>query len=312
KLQLETKHFEKHSFRTMEETDKSQIPRLAINMTAKFAEEPSGKVRFDLLTAEFDMRVEQPRRSYDFNSQSRLVFYDYDSPFSMPLFDAPKTISDYQQIQYTPYRTALWEKDQFIAPSENAKAFIDQLETRKLFINAAPNVRIKYVDYRYDYYRPGWEIDTELTCNMPCVPAPPLAEEDVLNLTSADPYDSIYVKTQLYLDYDLEGDSLQFFTAAMIDYQFSYIVAPSPVKTKLAAGYLKLADYYAQQLKNELSTCCSSFSRSKNFQVQEKLDEYNKKLDKAINEYHSGVNKRNKTKALKNWTEKLEALEGKE
>ncbi len=297
-LELKTNHFHSHSFRTMEDPAASRIPKLGIHLTVRFRMDAMERLLFDLITAEFDIHVNQPRRQYTFNSQTRFVFYDYESPFTMPIFDAPPTLSDYQQIQYTPYRPSLWESNQYLVPSEDAEAFINQLEQRKLFINSAPNIRIKYVDYRYDYYRPGWNIDTNLTCKMPCVPAPLLAEEEVLDLTSADPQDSIFVKTQLYLDYDMEGDSLQYFTAAMIDYKYSYIVAPDTVKASLAEGYLQLADEAAQQLKSDLTSCCSLFSDFQVFNVQKILNEYQKELNKQINHYHAEINRPDKTKVL--------------
>lgn len=298
-IELKTDHFYNHSFRTMEDADASRIPKLGIHLTARFRMDAMDRLLFDLITAEFDIHVNQPRRQYTFNSQTRFVFYDYESPFTMPIFDAPPTLSDYQQIQYTPYRPSLWENNQHLVPSEEAEAFINQLEQRKLFINSAPNIRIKYVDYRYDYYRPGWNIDTNSTCGMPCVPAPLLAEEEVLDLTSADPQDSIFVKTQLYLDYDMEGDSLQFFTAAMIDYKYSYIVAPDTVKASLAEGYLRIADDAAKQLKSDLINCCSVFSDNQIFNVRKILNEYQKELEKQINHYHAEINHPNKTKVLR-------------
>jgi hypothetical protein len=170
----------------------------------------------------------------------KLVFYDYEQSFQLPIFRSIVNLSDYQQIAYFPHNAYFFERNTILLESERELDLKKRFDSIPCFNSAIKNEDIPFLPKRYLTYTDNFNVDMNLISDKPN----PLSHHRNKNYkyeAKKALWDSVFGATLIYLDYDCYHDTVVIETTPMLDYNFSYLVRnTSNPKDTIANDYLKM------------------------------------------------------------------------
>jgi hypothetical protein len=170
----------------------------------------------------------------------KLVFYDYEQSFQLPIFRSIVNLSDYQQIAYFPHNVYFFERNTILLENERELGLKKRFDSIPCFNSAIKNEDIPFLPKRYLTYTDNFNVDINLVSDKPN----PLSHHRNKNYkyeAKKALWDSVFGATLIYLDYDCYHDTVVIETTPMLDYNFSYLVRnTSNPKDTIANDYLKM------------------------------------------------------------------------
>ena len=183
-------------------------------------------------------------------SNTKLFFYDYQNLFTLPVFDDTEELNDYDKIMAVPYNQEFWRRATVLPETGMEERFRKDLENSQLFVNDRPSdEHIDLLNNKFQLIQsgttPAWEK----------VPDSKLATYDsqTRSTLGTDPYNGLFAKTLLFLDYNCFEDSTQFKVSAILDYSRSYMVSKNELEGAFFMKYLQFSNQHASKFEEALT-----------------------------------------------------------
>lgn len=304
KVTLTTRDTKRNPFKTVIDPTKNKVAHLdfSLNIGFKYHDE---KPVFDYIQIKDQKTIVTPKEKYTVNSNTKLVFYDYDQSFQTPFFsEFSEAYHDYEKILFFPYDKEFWNRNFLISETADEKRFRQELEEEELFKNQNGETAL-LIERRFERWNKDWEIIPELVSEREIRPGHKLDEVIFINQEKAPPRNNLSTKTFIFLDYECYPDTVIFKTEAVIDYRFSFTIHRNKADFKCLEDFLHLTKIYASELQEELEDKFSKKNICPNRDELELiLNEKNRLLKDELKWYkvkvHSGLSERRaKNKKIK-------------
>ncbi|MFK7774572.1 MAG: carboxypeptidase-like regulatory domain-containing protein [Saprospiraceae bacterium] len=304
KVTLQAIDTKRNPFKTVIDPIKNKVANLdfSLNIGFKYHDQ---KTVFDYIQIKDQKTIVTPRETYKVNSNTKLVFYDYEKLFQTPFFsEFSEAYHDYEKILFFPYDKEFWDRNFLISETADEEKFRKELESKNLFKNQNGETAL-LIERRFERWNKDWEIIPELVSEREIRPGHRLDEVIFINQEKAPPRNNLSTKTFIFLDYECYSDTVIFKTEAVIDYRFSFTIHRNKIDFKCLEDFLHLTKIYASELQNELE---EKYSKNNICPDREELalilNEKNKLLTDELKWYkvkiHSGLSeKRAKNKKIK-------------
>jgi hypothetical protein len=289
---IETK---RNPFKTIIDPLRNKVAHLdfSLNIGFKYYEE---QTVFDYIQIKDKKIIVTPSETYEVNSNTKLVFYDYGKPFQVP--DFSEAYHDYEKILFFPYDKEFWNRNFLISETEDEKKFRKELDENQLFKNQNGQTAL-LIERRFERWTKDWGIIPELVSEREIRAGHQLDDVTYINQSEAPPRNNLSTKTFIFLDYECYPDTVIFKTEAVIDYRFTFTIFRDKADFKCLENFLHITKIHASELQKELN---DKFSKSKICPNREELELLLKEKNKLLNEelkwykvkVHTGLNERRK------------------
>lgn len=195
---------------------------------------------------EFDLKGKDELNKHIYTSM-KLLLYDYEKEFQLPVFRSITTKTDYQQITYFPYNDYFFIRNPVIEENAHEKNLRKTFDTISCYDSRKPNESIPFIPNRIEEWSETWSPNLKLVGTKPNnISRGRLKkyETDIQKPT----WDSSFASTMLYLDYDCYPDTIVFNSTALIDYKYSYILKADSITEGYFRMYLDVAKLAAQKM----------------------------------------------------------------
>ncbi len=156
------------------------------------------------------------------SSKALLAFYDYDTPFEMPISRPVDLDFDYHRILSYPYNDIFWKNNYYIPASKDKTDFTEFFKTNGYLINHDEfTVKSTYVESPYLC----WNSKTRLKWGDIPIEKPVQKfkmENGFINI-HYQTASSHFLSGHIFLDYENQGDTTYFYSRASIDRSMSYL-----------------------------------------------------------------------------------------
>ena len=310
----------RNPFKTVVDPTKNKVAHLdfSLNIGFKYHNE---KTVFDYIQIKDQKTIATPSETYQVNSNTKLVFYDYEKSFQAPFFsEFSDAYHDYEKILFFPYNKEFWDRNFLISETADEEKFRKELENKNLFKNQNGETPL-LIERRFERWNKDWEIIPELVSEREIRPGHKLDEVIFINQATASPRNNLSAKTFIFLDYECYSDTVIFKTEAVIDYRFTFTTHRNKIDFKCLENFLHLTKIHASEFQKELE---AKYSKNNTCPDREELesilDERNKLLHDELKWYkvkvHTGLSERRKknkklTKASTNIQKRLEMIDAK-
>jgi hypothetical protein len=239
KINLQANHATNIPMRSLADSNLNRFKNLSYNIEIGYETYKNKQVpKYILMDLNFDKISHSD--SNHLTTSLKLVFYDYEQSFQLPIFRSIVNLSDYQQIAYFPYNTYFFERNTILLESEREHDFKKRFDSIPCFNSVIKNEAIPFLPKRYLTYTDKFNIDMNLISDKPN----PLSHHRNKNYkyeAKKALWDSVFGATLIYLDYDCYPDTVVIETTPMLDYNYSYLVRnTSNPKDTIANDYLRM------------------------------------------------------------------------
>jgi hypothetical protein len=280
KITLNAIDTKRNPFKTVIDPSKNKVAHLdfSLNIGFKYHEE---QTVFDYIQIKDKKTIVTPRETYEVNSNTKLVFYDYGNPFQVPFFsDFSKAYHDYEKILFFPYDKEFWDRNFLISETEDEKKFRKELDENQLFKNQNGQTAL-LIERRFERWTKDWEIIPALVSEREIREGHKLDEVVFINQSKAPPRNNLSTKTFIFLDYECYPDTVIFKTEAVIDYRFTFTIFRNKIDFKCLEDFLNITKIHASELQKELN---DKFSKSIICPDRDELELLLKEKNKLLNE----------------------------
>lgn len=154
-------------------------------------------------------------------SRALLAFYDYGSPFEMPLSAPVNPGSDYQRILSYPFNKHFWEANYYLPISQNKIDFTNFFKTHGYLINHdSISVQSPYIESPFlNWSKANRLIWSDIPNAKPILPQ---GNENGVLVIAYQTAGNSYLRGHLFLDYEVEGSNTYYYSRASIDRELSF------------------------------------------------------------------------------------------
>ncbi len=304
KVTLQAKDTRRNPFKSVVDPINNKVANLDFSLNIGFKYH-DGKTVFDYIQIKDQKTMVTPIETYQVNSNTKLVFYDYEKPFQTPFFsEFSEAYHDYEKILFFPYDKYFWNRNFLISETEDEQKFREELDEKELFKNQNGETAL-LIERRFERWSKDWEIVPELVSQREIRPGHKLDEVIFINQDKAPPQNNLSTRTFIFLDYECYADTVIFKTEAVIDYRFTFTMHRNKTDFKCLENFLHLAKIHANELQKELE---EKFSKNKicpdRVELEMILKEKNELLKDELKWYkvkvHTGLSeRRSKNKKIK-------------
>jgi hypothetical protein len=237
------------------------------------------------------------------SSKALIAFYDYNSPFEMPISKTVDLDFDYHRILTYPYNEIFWENNYYIPSSKNKIDFTNFFKTNGYLINHdSVTEQSPYIESPFLC----WDEKNRLKWSD--IPA----EKPVQNMGVEDGFISIYYQTEgnhflsghIFLDYETDMGKTYFYSRTSIDRSMSYLAdLPRNLHVLLYINmYFDLYEIHRWHLIEELKSLKNPTRQEITKTYDEEMKNLYKDLDRLKKETQQGYKK----EGLKKWNKLIE------
>lgn len=251
KVILSAKDTKRNPFKTVIDPVKNKVANLDFSLNIGFKYHDK-KTVFDYIQIKDKKTIVTPSETYEVNSNTNLVFYDYEKPFQIPFFsEFSDAYHDYEKILFFPYDQEFWDRNFLISETENEKKFRTELEENKLFKNQNGQTPI-LIERRFERWNKDWSIAPELVEEREIREGHQLDDVIYISQTSAPPRNNLSTKTFIFLDFECYPDEIIFNTEAVIDYRFTFTMFRNKTDFQCLENFLHITKIHAFEFQKEL------------------------------------------------------------
>lgn len=193
----------------------------------------------------FDMS--NPTGSKKINTGMKLYLYDYGKSFQLPVLRSNTNKTDYQLITYLPYNEYFFTRNPVIAESNVERNLRTVFASMPCYDSRLKNDSIPFLPNRIEAWSRDWKPNPYLIGSKPIGDSHARIKHYKYESKKAE-WDSSFVSTMLYLDYDCYPDTIVFNTTALIDYKYSYAIKLDDITIGYLRMYLDMAKISADKM----------------------------------------------------------------
>ncbi|MEA3479971.1 MAG: carboxypeptidase-like regulatory domain-containing protein [Bacteroidota bacterium] len=278
-----------------------------LDLTLNFRTDTEGKIMYDYILFNYDFDYVKPDQRESMTTEALLVFYDYEQAFLMPMCNAMELTTDYEKIMATPFHTYFWEQNYIYAQT---KAMKDHTE---YFIDNG--VVINYEELCVDHKPVNNPIKVWSETD-------PISWDDFLikdmkdlkidtprftwNYQSLHPESPVNLDFHIFLDCNIEGDSLYFCCRTVFNRKASYYFDK---KDSMALAYINLQFDLVESVRRKMaeSLCKRKIKIDNIGEIENVYQDYTKRLDKMMFSMLKDVQRGNNQVKLAEWKQKVSA-----
>lgn len=292
KLTLEIKNTKQDFLKSIQEN--TLVDSLNIKLELNYEK---NSTRLQSMIYEYDFILSsQPQNRIV--SRALLAFYDYGSPFEMPLSEPVNLGFDYQRILSYPFNKHFWEANYYLPISQNKTDFTNFFKTRGYLINHdSISVQSPYIESPYlNWSTTNRLIWSDIPNKKPILPQ---GDESGVLVIAYQTAGNSYLRGHLFLDYEVEGPNTYYYSRASIDRDLSFFKdMRRDVYTLVYLNiYFDLYEVHRRMLMDKLNNLGSANRKEIANIYQEELKLLHNELQSMRKETQQGFN----VEGLSNW-----------
>ncbi|MBU2555665.1 MAG: carboxypeptidase-like regulatory domain-containing protein [Bacteroidetes bacterium] len=292
KLTLEIKNTKQDFLKSIQEN--TLVDSLNIKLELNY-EQNSTRLQSMIYDYDFILSSQPQNRIV---SRALLAFYDYGSPFEMPLSEPVNLGFDYQRILSYPFNKHFWEANYYLPISQNKTDFTNFFKTRGYLINHdSISVQSPYIESPYlNWSTTNRLIWSDIPNKKPILPQ---GDESGVLVIAYQTAGNSYLRGHLFLDYEVEGPNTYYYSRASIDRDLSFFKdMRRDVYTLVYLNiYFDLYEVHRRMLMDKLNSLGSAKRKEIANIYQEELKLLHNELQSMRKETQQGFN----VEGLSNW-----------
>jgi len=233
-------------------------------------------------------------------SKALLAFYDYDSPFSMPVSGSLDLPYDYQRILSYPYSDVFWKENYYIPRSKNRVDFTNYFKTHGCLINHDSIAsQSRYIQSPYL----NWSEEQRLAWNDIPAERPKstrkLEEGQItIHYISAS---NDNLKCVIFLDYEQSNGKTYFSSRASIDRSLSFL-SKMP-RNNLTLVYLNIFFDLHEIYRRQMIETLNNLETDDRQEIEQAYEETIKNLNTDLSRLNLETRKICDAETLKKWND---------
>ncbi len=299
KIELRVLNTTHHPFRPLFPESKISAASMQINKNFEFRNDSCYVHHVDF-TYKLNYFVQNQSRSV--NSKGLMYFYDYHSPFYLPLYDYNTEADDYRKITGLSYNEAFWDLNTVLEYSKSMKLKRDYFEREGLLINYKNDGNQKQGLQQAGFFENNdlkWSDTLRLS-----IKGNGIANDTSMNAAMAGETfraDRYALKAGIFLDVNLLVEGLQHYSTSVFRVNESYYHLKEDAMTNCFINiYFDLVEIVRRKMEREIEKNPNSWSHIKTCYANALLEIENTGL-KYFKEVERGHNK----KKLEEWNQKV-------
>ena len=161
-----------------------------------------GKSVIDIIRFDYTMDYSTTKLNYRLNSNSTIVFYDYDNSFILPFFHSTPGLSDYDKILSLPYNSTFWDRNYIIPVTQTSLDYRQYFQKNGMIVNYSDSSLIQSVSPRRVLY---WNPDMHITWDLIGKKQPEWIKFYLGNKKGTNT-DNDYIKRKYFMDFQIMLD----------------------------------------------------------------------------------------------------------
>lgn len=224
----------------------------------------------------------------NYGSRAIIKAYNYDAQFNLPLFSFSKSLhQDYRDISALPHDTAFWEQTRTFAMHMNSEKKQKFIKENSIQIKRSPLKTISPKSSIYDFFYRSWQKERLTFSGIQ--KATPEHLIIVKKNGLEDPITNYYLNTKLYLDFNLEHDSVWFSSKALLDPVGTFDDHEMNNQTRAFINmYFDLLEIKRRELVNDLKKITQPNPDKIRQLYEEHLNAYKQTIKKFTHDVHHG------------------------
>lgn len=292
KLTLEIKNTKQDFLKSIQEN--TLVDSLNIKLELNYEQ---NSTRLQSMIYEYDFILSsQPQNRIV--SRALLAFYDYGSPFEMPLSEPVNLGFDYQRILSYPFNKHFWEANYYMPISQNKTDFTNFFKTHGYLINHdSISLQSPYIESPYlNWSTTNRLIWSDIPNKKPILPQ---GDESGVLVIAYQTAGNSYLRGHLFLDYEVAGPNTYYYSRASIDRDLSFFKdMRRDVYTLVYLNiYFDLYEVHRRMLMDKLNNLGSANRKEIANIYQEELKLLHNELQSMRKETQQGFN----VEGLSNW-----------
>jgi hypothetical protein len=255
KLVLECKHSSIFPFHPLNPSHK--IIDVTMKFVITYKDIGVGKPVIDLIRFDYNMEYATTKLNYHLNSNSTMVFYDYDNSFILPYFNSTPGLSDYGKILSLPYNPIFWDRNYIIPVTQTSLDYRKYFQKHGIIVNYSDSILKQSILPRPILY---WSPDIHLSWDVIGKKKPDWIKFYTGNKKETNTDDD-YIKRKYFMDYQIlldfnkERDTCYWQTKSMLflDNSF-YEYDRDTIALKAFILGFEMAELYRLRLEHRLDS----------------------------------------------------------
>jgi hypothetical protein len=287
----------------------SQTPKedISLDIVLNYKKDSKGEIIYDYILFDYTYDYTKPQEVQRMTSEALLVFYDYDHPFIMPLCKADKINSDHEKIMAAPYNHYFWDRNSVFETTAAKRDHTDYLLDNGIVVNYE-NDCLQSVTL--DNPIKSWDPNSPITWDDFLIKDARDLEIDTPLITWSDnslkPESDVNLDFHIFLDCNMDGDSLYFCCRTVFNRKTSYYLKE---KDSIALEYINLQFDMVESVRRKMaeSLCKKSFKLENAEDINLIYKDYMGRLNKMMHAMTRDVNEGNDLIKLTEWRTKVSA-----
>ena len=280
---------------------------LGLDMVLNYKENRKGEIIYDYILFNYTYDYSRPEQAQTMKSEALLVFYDHEQPFILPLCKADNINNDHEKIMATPFNHYFWDRNSVFETTAAKRDHTDYLLDNGIVVNYDSDcMQSLTLDNPIKSWNPGSPLtwDDFLIKNISDL------EIDTPLITWSDkslkPESDVNLDFHIFLDCNMDGDSLYFCCRSVFNRKTSYYLKE---KDSLALEYINLQFDMVESVRRKMaeSLCKKSFKLENAEDINLIYKDYMGRLNKMMQAVAQDVNQGKDTKKLAEWKSRVSA-----
>ena len=196
----------------------------------------------------FEYDIQTNEKIHKINSYMNLYLYDYGNHFQLPICKSKIILSDYQKVAFYPYNSYFYDRNPFIPQNQNEKEIISKFESIASFDSKIKNYdTIPFMKNHVISWNKNWNPNYLFISKKSIIDAH-YRLKFYNNEMKKKEWDSSFIFTFLFLDYDCYDDTCVYKTEALLDYKLSYVLNNDPIIKDYVKMYFDITKIEARKL----------------------------------------------------------------
>lgn len=287
-------------FSSIQDSSKIKILNLGYNIEIGFNN--SNYIDFKYIDMDYHFDAQNQEKIKHIKTSMKLLLYDYGKHFQLPICRSIVGLSDYQKIAFYPYNSFFFERNQVLEEDFKENQIKKMFEKIECYDSKIKNYHsIPFLKHNVIEWTKDWELNLKFIPNKYINEAHYRIKYYKSELKKKE-WDSTFASTILYLDYDCYPDTIVFNSNALLDYNYSYMLAKNDVDIMYFKSYFNLTKIVSNWLLKYLRKEFNSKQCPKDKKILKIFDKQNMGLEQDIYNIYANSNSRYKL-VFKNFIE---------
>lgn len=288
-------------------TPNASLDKVVLDMVLNFRKDKTGEIIYDYILFNYGFNYVKPGQIQPMSTEALLVFYDYEHPFLMPLCNSNNLDTDYEKIMATPFHHYFWDQNYVFAQTAAMKDHTDYFIDNGVVVNyedlCTRNKPVNNPIKVWDANRPiKWDDFLIKEMNDLNIDTPTFT----WNYRNINPEEAVNLDFNIFLDCNIDGDSLYFCCRSVFNRKTSYYFDK---KDSLALEYINLQFNLVESVRRKMaeSLCKMRFNIDNAEDINIIYQDYMSRLDKMMFAMMKDVQRGQNQVKLAEWKNKVSA-----